>query len=51
MPNSEHIKDLFGAAQERGTAVVAAVGGEVVGLVTINPQVCEGRGGLYCGWW
>jgi hypothetical protein len=39
MPNSDHIKDLFGAAQERGTAVVAAVGGEVVGLVTINPQV------------
>ncbi|KAL6751227.1 hypothetical protein V8C86DRAFT_2782277 [Haematococcus lacustris] len=39
LPTSSDIQELFHSAHERGTAVVAAVGGEVVGLVTINPQV------------
>lgn len=42
MANAEDIKELFAAAQERGTAVVAAVQGEVVGLATISPKVDVG---------
>ena len=39
MANSANIQELFTAAHERGTAVVATVKGEVVGLVTISPKV------------
>uniref|UniRef100_A0A7S3QR29 Cilia- and flagella-associated protein 61 N-terminal domain-containing protein n=1 Tax=Dunaliella tertiolecta TaxID=3047 RepID=A0A7S3QR29_DUNTE len=39
MPNSAHVQDLFRNAQARGTAVVASVQGEVVGLATVSTSV------------
>lgn len=39
MPNAAEICESFAGAADAGTAVVAVCGGEVVGLVTVNPEV------------